>query len=219
MLAAAEAIDLRVWATLHDGSIPRWFDNDGGFGDDETFTEWWPRWVERAADRFGDRVAGWIPFAEVPATAPPQPWRDTWSILEGTSAVIASLPPEAQTIEDYVGRATLLGIALATPWASDDAIGDRQLEDASTQWGNAIRDGADAFGGPIAIAGFRAQLDDPEAAALVISQLVASIDDACTDGVDVEVCFVEPAIAGPDTQPGLLDADRNSTPIADTFLP
>ena len=105
MLDAASAIDLRVWATLHDGSIPRWFDNDGGFDDDETFTTWWPRWVERIADRFGDHVAGWVPFAEIPLGAPTQPWRDTWSILEGTSPVVASVSAETTSIEEYVGRA------------------------------------------------------------------------------------------------------------------
>ncbi len=49
MITAADAIGLRVWATLHDGSIPRWFDNEGGLGDAEALTRWWPRWVELAA--------------------------------------------------------------------------------------------------------------------------------------------------------------------------
>jgi hypothetical protein len=39
-----------TWACLYEGAIPRWFDNDGGIDDDEAFTAWWPRWVERAAD-------------------------------------------------------------------------------------------------------------------------------------------------------------------------
>ncbi len=46
---AADAIGVRPWACLHEAAVPRWFDNDGGFGDDETFTTWWPRWVERVA--------------------------------------------------------------------------------------------------------------------------------------------------------------------------
>ncbi len=77
ILRAATAIDLSVWACLHDGSIPKWFDNDGGFGDGETFAVWWPRWVERAAERFGDLVAGWVPFSCIPAERSEQPWIDT----------------------------------------------------------------------------------------------------------------------------------------------
>lgn len=218
MLAAAEAIDLRMWATLHDGSIPRWFDNDGGFDDDETFTTWWPRWVERIADRFGDSVAGWVPFAEIPRGAPTQPWRDTWSILEGTWPVVASVSSETTSIEEYVGRASYLGIALATPWEHDDAIGDRQLETASTQWGQAVRDGADDFDGPVVITGFRPGHDDVDADALIVEQLIKSLDDAIADGVHVEVCFLEPAISAPDSPPGLLDPDRNLTPAAERFL-
>ena len=192
MLAGAEAIDLRVWATLHDGSIPRWFDNDGGFDDDETFTAWWPRWVERIADRFGDSVAGWVPFAEIPRGAPAQPWRDTWSILEGTCPVVASVAAETTSVEEYVGRASHLGIVLATPWEPDEAIGDRQLETASTLWGHAVRDGSDDFDGPVVITGFRPGHDDVDAAALITEQLITSLDDAIADGVHVEVCFFEP---------------------------
>ncbi len=194
MLAGAEAIDLRIWATLHDGSIPRWFDNDGGFDDDETFITWWPRWVERVADRFGDHVAGWVPFAQIPRGAPTQPWRDTWGILEGTCPVVASVPPELTTIDEYVGRASHLGITLDTPWEHDEAIGDRQLETASTQWGQAVRDGADDFDGPVVITGFRPGHDDDDTTALIVEQLITSLDDAIADGVQVEVCFFEPAI-------------------------
>ncbi len=218
MLAAADAIGLQVWATLHDGSIPRWFDNDGGFDDDETFIAWWPRWVERVADRFGDSVAGWVPFAEIPHGAPTQPWRDTWSILGGSRPVVASVMPDTTPIEEYVGRASLLGILLETPWEHDEAIGDRQLETASTQWGHAIRDGADDFDGPVVITGFHPGHDDLDAAGLIVEQLVDSLDDAISDGVRIEVCFLEPAISAPDAPPGLLDADRDLTPAAERFL-
>ncbi|HYN32781.1 MAG TPA: family 1 glycosylhydrolase [Ilumatobacteraceae bacterium] len=217
MLAAADVIGLRVWATLHDGSIPRWLDNDGGFDDDETFATWWPRWVERIAERFGDSVAGWVPFAEIPRGAPAQPWRDTWSILEGTSPVVASVSAETTSIEKYVGCASYLGISLPTPWEHDEAIGDRQLETASTQWGQAVRDGADDFDGPVVITGFCPDHDDLDAAALIVDQLVTSLDDATADGVKVDVCFLEPAISLPDSPPGLLDPDRNPTPAAKPF--
>jgi len=218
MLVAAAAIDLRVWATLHDGSIPRWFDNDGGLDDDEAFTTWWPRWVERVADRFGEHVAGWVPFAEIPVDAPTQPWRDTWTILEGTSPVVASVSSDAPSIEEYVGRASFLGVELPIPWQPDDAVGDPQLEAATTQWGRAIRDRADDFGGPVVITGFHPGHDNADAAALIVEQLVHSLDDAIADGVDVDTCFIDPAITAPDTPPGLLDADRHPTPAAEHFL-
>jgi hypothetical protein len=218
MLASAEEIGLRVWTTLHDGSIPRWFDNDGGFDDDETFITWWPRWVERIADRFGDSVAGWVPFAEIPRGAPTPPWRDTWSILEGTCPVVASVPSETASIDEYVGRASLLGIALAYPWEHDDAVGGRLLEVAATQWGQAVRDGADDFDGAVVITGFRPAHDDIDAAGLIVEQLVESLDGAINDGVSVHACFFEPAISAPDSPLGLLDADRILTPAADIFL-
>jgi hypothetical protein len=69
------------------------------------------------------------------------------------------------------------------------------------------------------ITGFCPRHDDVEASALIVEQLVRSLDDAIADGVDVDTCFVEPAIAAPDTSSGLLDADRNPTPAAELFLP
>jgi beta-glucosidase len=38
ILLAARAIGMRPWACLYEAAVPRWFDNDGGFGNDETFT-------------------------------------------------------------------------------------------------------------------------------------------------------------------------------------
>lgn len=127
MLAAADAIDLRVWATLHDGGIPRWLDNEGGLADPEAFTRWWPRWVERAADRFGDQVHAWIPFVSIPDGAPEQPWRDTWDILGGTSApVVASLRERdaAGAAAALAGRMDRLGVAFELPDQRADGATD-----------------------------------------------------------------------------------------------
>jgi len=65
IVAAADAIELRVWATLHDGAEPRWITNEGGLPSDDVTERWWPRYVERVADKFGSGIAGWIPFAGV----------------------------------------------------------------------------------------------------------------------------------------------------------
>jgi hypothetical protein len=217
MLAAADAIGVSIWVTLHDGSVPRWFDNDGGFDDDETFQKWWPRWVERAADRFGDHAKGWVPFADIPAGASPQPWRDTWTVLEGPHPVVAALGADADA-SAYVEHATHVGLVLPACWEPDATIGDRELESASDSWGRIVRDGADAFDGPVVVTGFSPGHDDADAGAQIVEQLVASLDDCCADGVQLEVCFIEPAISPPDTPPGLLDADRNPTPAGRRFL-
>ena len=129
VLTAVDAIGLRAWVTLHETAIPRWFDNDGGMDDAETFTKWWPRWVERAADRFGDRVDGWIPFAVMPPAISPtkpwpmQPWRDTWGILGGAGApVVASVDASPASLDtfQYVERywASPTGSASTLPGCS-----------------------------------------------------------------------------------------------------
>ena len=51
-----------IWATLWEGPVPRWFDDEGGFADDAAAGRWWPRWVETAAGLVGDRVDGWFPM-------------------------------------------------------------------------------------------------------------------------------------------------------------
>lgn len=216
VLLAADAIGLRPWACLHDGSIPRWFDNDGGFDDDENFTRWWPRWVERAADRVGDLVAGWIPFASVPDDAPDHPWVDTWSILAGGPPVVASMGDEA--IARHLGRFDLVGVGLAIEWPTDGDIGDRDLAAAADRWGEQLRDAADRAHTALVVPGFTAGRDDADVAAEVVATLRSTLDEAVLDGVPVEVAFVEPGIAGPDSSPGLLDQDRSPTASCSAFV-
>ena len=220
ILQAADAIGVRPWACLHDGSIPRWLDNDGGLDDDEAFTTWWPRWVERAADRFGDDVRGWVPFARIPADAPEQPWIDTWGILSGGPPVVAAvdLRTRADTVGRYAARTDLLGAALSTDWPEDGDVESGTLEEASHRWGDELRDAADASGKHLVIAGFSAGHQHPDTAGEIVAAWRAMLDDACADGVPIDVAFVEPGIAGPDSLPGLLDADRAPTPSSAAFL-
>lgn len=218
MIAAAAAIDLDVWATLHDGSIPRWFDNEGGLGDAEAVTRWWPRWVERVADRFGDTVAGWIPFTVLPSAAVEQPWRDTWGILGGAQPVVASIDGGPAAASSFSGLATAIGPVLAATWERDAPVGDRDLEQAADTWGRTVRDCADAADLPVVIAGFDPGHDDPDTAGRVVEQLTATLDDAIADGVTVASCFLEPAIGLPDHASGVLDADRTLTPAGQVFL-
>lgn len=219
MIAAASAIDLRVWVTLHDGSIPRWLDNEGGLDDDETFTRWWPRWVERAADRFGDLVDGWVPFAALPTGLPERPWIDTWGILGGGAApVVVSVDPDETAVAGFAGTTTAIGLVLPTGWERDEALDDRAVDRAGVRWGDVVRDAADALDAPIVISGFCPGHDDPETAARIVDRLVGTLDDALGDGVRVELCFLEPAISPPESPSGLLDADRAPTPAGLAFL-
>lgn len=218
MIAAATAIDLVVWGTLHDGSVPRWFDNEGGLGADDAVTRWWPRWVERVADRFGDTVSGWIPFAVIPPGLPEQPWRDTSGILGGVQPVVASIDPAHTAADTFSGLATSVGPVLAVDWERDAPVSDHDLERVAHAWGRTVRDVADDADLPIVIAGFDPRHDEPEVASRVVEQLTATLDEAMADGVVVESCFLEPAIGLPDHGSGVLDADRSLTPAGVTFL-
>ena len=230
IVRAAEAIGVRPWACLHDGSIPRWFDNEGGFDDDETFTTWWPRWVERAADRFGDVVGGWVPFACIPAGAPSQPWIDTWGILAGGPPVVAAVDVrnQANTVDRYAGIMDLLGVVLAGDWADGAGVDDEAAVDASfdaarlarcvDRWGGEIREAADAVDNALVIAGFDADHHDPDVAGEIVGEWCSVLSDAVADGVPIEVAFIEPAIAGLDSSPGLLDADRAPTASSEAFF-
>lgn len=220
ILREANAIGLRPWACLHDGSIPRWFDNDGGFDDVVTFTTWWPRWVERVAERFGDLVAAWIPFACIPAGAPAQPWIDTWGILAGGPAVVAAvdLGERSSTIKHLAGRMNLLGAHIGVEWETDATVGVSELAAARDRWGNEVRDAADLVDHPLVIPGFYAGHHDADTAAEIVDAFRSMLDAAIGDGVAVEAAFVEPAIAGRDSLPALLDADRTPTAMCEAFL-
>lgn len=219
MVTASTAIGLQVWATLHDGSIPKWFDNEGGFDDDEAFARWWPRWVEVAADAFGDTVAGWVPFAQIPDSAE-APWRDTWRILEGVHPVVASIDPETASVDQYSTRMDRLGLVLPVDWSNDSVVGDRELETMGIRWGQSIRDAADATDStPVVITGFDARHGDGGTAARVVAQLVESVDAALDDGVAMELCFLEPAIGDSDRPHGLLAPDRSPTASVAAFVP
>jgi hypothetical protein len=218
MIIAADAIGLQVWATLHDGSIPRWFDNEGGLGDDEAFTRWWPRWVELAAGAFGDDVHGWVPFAEIPLDAPAQPWRDTWGILAGVHPVVASLGPDDEAVGRYDGSLDALGLILPADWERDGTVGDRELDAAAERWGRRLRDAADAVDAPVVVSRFCPCHDDADTTGEIVGRLIGSLDDAIGDGVRLDLCFLEPGISAPDSPGGLLDGDRSPTPAAERYL-
>ncbi len=233
VLTAVEAIGLQAWITLHETAIPRWFDNDGGMDDADTFTRWWPRWVERAADRFGDHVQAWIPFAVIPPKAPFQPWKDTWGILGGSgSPVVASVDAGPaglgtfQYVERFLGLTDRLGVDLTgllgerlEAAAAGDSSG-QFAQGAAEDIGRAIRDVAERAGSaPLTITAVPTGrgTDGSQVGEEVVEVAVATIDDAIVDGVAIDVAFVEPAIGVPDGDIGLLDPDRAPTSVSAVF--
>ncbi len=106
--------------TLLEREVPKWFDNEGGFGDDKWAGHWWPRWVQACAEEFGDDVGGWVPIDHPLSVAnrlfPDDPrrhgdvldtmvtaWRDAWRILRGgppvsTAFGLEIVRPADQTI-------------------------------------------------------------------------------------------------------------------------
>lgn len=115
-LDAAASAGVEVWLGLHHVATPGWFLDEGGFLDDRARGRLWPRFVERCAEAFGDRVAGWFPFdqpwqwaeagyrlgvrppgrrseeATSDATrATALAWREAWAVLRGGPPVATSL--------------------------------------------------------------------------------------------------------------------------------
>ncbi len=103
----ARSLDVALQFTLLEREVPRWFENEGGFGDDKWAGHWWPRWVEVCADTFGDAVGGWVPIEHPLAVAnrlfakDPRrhgdvldtlmsAWRDAWRLLRGGPPVITA---------------------------------------------------------------------------------------------------------------------------------
>lgn len=140
----ARSAGLQMWCRLLQPDVPRWFDDEGGFGDDRVARLRWPRWVETVADRLGDHVDGWVPieapFGAVLRLAPGDErrqgeimhrlviaWRDAWRILHGVHPVATSLDVAVERPDDD------------TAPAADEAR-RRDLMRWDT-WGNGLRHG------------------------------------------------------------------------------
>jgi len=124
ILEAAQAEGLRVWLCLHHATAPGWFEDLGGFADEGAAGYHWPRWVDTAAQMFGDLVHGWMPMAEpssyalsgwLSASLPPGrtdfatysrvarqlqvSWRDAWRQLRGAGQPVATLSGLSPVLE------------------------------------------------------------------------------------------------------------------------
>lgn len=62
---AAAAAGLEVWLTLHHTSLPGWYlDDEGGHADAAARQLWWARHIDRMAEAFDGRAAGWCPVED-----------------------------------------------------------------------------------------------------------------------------------------------------------
>jgi hypothetical protein len=222
MLAASNAIGLRVWATLHDGAEPRWVTNEGGIHDETVAEKWWPRFAERVADRFGEDIDGWIPFAGIDNQLSVTAWRNTWATLGGgTTPVVASLDGEhVDAIGSYLETSDIIGIALAHGELADSSPDDACLDQMRVRLHDTIGAAAEAAADhQLIISQFTPHHDNADVAGQIVEAFVGAVTGAIDDGVNLGVVFLDPAIAGPDSPNGLLSAERAPQPASDAYLP
>ena len=222
MIAASDAIGLRVWATLHDGAEPRWVTNEGGIHDDTVAEKWWPRFAERVADRFGENIAGWIPFTSIDSQFSASAWRNTWTTLSGGSTpVVAALDAERlDSVVDYLETSDIIGITLAHGEVADSEPDDERLDQIRVRLHDTIGAAADSASDHyLIISQFTPHHHDADVAGQLVASFVDAVTGAIDDGVDLGVVFLDPAIAGPDSPNGLLSAERAPQPASKAYLP
>ena len=208
VLRRAAALGLEPWATLHEDGLPRWFDDEGGFGGDSV--RWWPRWAEGAADRFGDLVAGWIPFLDVGVDVAGVVWRDTWSALRGGAPVAkVHAMPESQRFVEADDRCDVLGVAFT---GDDGLVRDDDTGREEQRLGQLIRNAAELGPDrPVIVADHRAATTDRDLHGSLVTALGRACDEARRDGVSLQLAFAGPASA-------LVDDDGALTPAGGAWL-
>lgn len=223
ILTAADAIGLRVWSTLYDGAEPRWVTNEGGMSDESVENKWWPRFAEKVADRFGDDVAGWIPFAVLNSDVSNIAWDNAWvSLSGGGRPVVCSVQhTDIERVRTIGERTDLVGVSLQSPDGdtsgrpldellaqATELAGDHQLvitEFAPTvaaDNGDTDKDGD----------------DDEDAETDLVSEVVSQSVAAFDRCAELSTVFFDPAISGPGAPNGLLTAERSAQPSVSAFL-
>lgn len=69
LLLAGVGAGLKMWVTAHHFTLPLWFADLGGFGNERARTYHWRRHIEFLAETFGEYVFGWKPINEPHAFA------------------------------------------------------------------------------------------------------------------------------------------------------
>ena len=221
ILAAADAIGLRLWATLHDGAEPRWVTNEGGLDNVDVAERWWPRFAEKVADRFGSHVAGWIPFAEIDTALDTAVWRNAWTTLNGGDApVVAAIDADSVAeVSNYMDTSDMIGLVLTHGQITNPEPSDQQFDQLRRRLHDAMG-GAAAQAGDhrIVVAQFTPNHDDPDVAGRIVSSFVDAANDAIADGIRLDAAFIDPAISRSDSPIGLLSSERTPQPTAAAYL-
>jgi beta-glucosidase len=175
-ITTARHAGIGVWATLHETTVPAWFDDEGSFADAKATGTSWPRWVELAAELFGDTVAGWCPIHDPVGAAarwtadPPKhqdavvnlavAWRDAWRILRGGPPVATSLTVHMiRPVDRTVPAAAAARLEDHLRWR----LWLRALRDGVVRLPNGIEKTVPDLGGALDVLGLSTTLDHPEA--------------------------------------------------------
>jgi hypothetical protein len=198
VLTGCRRVGLDPWVVLVEHDLPRWFDDAGGFDDPVAAGRYFPRWAERAADRFGDLVAGWIPLLTAPPEAASR-WQDAWSALAGPVPVtrVVTLPDDrrllARPVEwgdrpDWCDRSGLR-VATAAARALDEDDRRRERERLGELVRQLAEEGPDL---PIVLVDLVLTGDDPSAELhdAAVATAIDALTESADDGVPVELAFV-----------------------------
>ena len=159
MVDAAAAEGLGVWITLHHTSLPGWYlDDEGGHADEVARHRWWARHVDRMAEAFDGKAAGWCPIEDPIGwavrgyglgTRPPgrRSPEATAAAAEGAMLALHEacrlLESGPQPVMAVFGAPTLQPSPVGREYADAAAIEARRWDDLLWgTWTRALREGA-----------------------------------------------------------------------------
>ncbi|MEO7557213.1 MAG: family 1 glycosylhydrolase, partial [Acidimicrobiales bacterium] len=243
ILQTGRQAGLAMWVCLHHLSLPGWFSEDErGFLDERMARRVWPSHVDRVAEALGDLVDGWIPIDQ-PARYAVGAFRD------------GTMPPGRHHDDDFhTGLAALrranreaaallrsgpapVACAHAPGEPPDelkldtevfDRIGLALIADTSGAVANELRLVVDQLGDDamaVSVTACGVGTTDEDERAEHTAALVAQVDEAIADGVDVREVFWWTSVDGYEpttgfTVPwGLFDRARHPRPALAAFTP
>ena len=130
-----------------------------------------------------------------------------------------ALPDDRQLLDASDQSCDLVGVLLEPMATGSTAIDDRIAERELERFGELLRMAAEEGPErPLAVASFESSLLDPDSHGRVVELLRLAIDDVVSDGVDVEVAFVGPAVSIGENHLGLVDRDIGPTPAGTAWF-
>ena len=156
---AATVTGLGVWITLQHTSLPGWYvDDEGGHADETARRRWWARHVDRMAEAFDGRAAGWCPIEDPIGwavrgyglgTRPPGQ-RSAEAAAEAAEGAMLALHEACRLLESgpqpvmaVFGAPTLHAAPVEREHAAAAAVETRRWDDLLWgTWTRALREGA-----------------------------------------------------------------------------